>query len=202
MYRTYNNITGEYYIGVHTRKRLNDDYLGSGLRLIRSIGKYGRENFTKHVILKHACKEIVYAAEKAILKEHLQNPLCLNLAPGGTGGATRTGYTNSAEMRAKQSASMTGLKRSEAACHNISEARKKIPSNFTGRNHTTEAKKKMSDAKLGKQTGRSWNKGQQTPEAVRVKISTSLKGREFSAEHKANLSAACLGKKKRNRQAK
>jgi hypothetical protein len=48
IYKTTNLITKEYYIGKHSSQNIeNDNYLGSGLLLTRSIKKHGRENFKR-----------------------------------------------------------------------------------------------------------------------------------------------------------
>ena len=50
IYLTTNVINGKQYIGSHNGE-INDSYLGSGKLLIKSIKKYGKENF-KRIILE------------------------------------------------------------------------------------------------------------------------------------------------------
>ena len=45
IYKITNTKNGKYYIGMHSTDNLNDGYLGSGIRLRRSIRRNGIENF-------------------------------------------------------------------------------------------------------------------------------------------------------------
>lgn len=47
IYKTTNLLNGKIYIGKHTTTNKEDNYLGSGIKLINAIKKYGRENFKK-----------------------------------------------------------------------------------------------------------------------------------------------------------
>jgi group I intron endonuclease len=91
IYKTTNLIDGQFYVGKD--KHNNPQYLGSGLKLINAIKKYGRCNFHKE-ILEHCCNE-----EELCLKEveWIQKlnavELGYNLAEGGAGGNTRAGFT-------------------------------------------------------------------------------------------------------------
>ena len=87
IYRIDNLLNGQYYIGMHSTKNLDDGYFGSGLRLKRSIAKYGKENFRLTIL------EFCDSAEEMFLKEaqHIgdkfkTDPQCLNLMEGGKGG--------------------------------------------------------------------------------------------------------------------
>lgn len=89
-YKTTNLINGRYYLGMHSTNRLDDGYLGSGKRLYYELNKYGRDNF-KFEILEHfnSREELVQAEINLITEHDLENPNCLNLKQGGSGGFSK-----------------------------------------------------------------------------------------------------------------
>lgn len=85
-YKTVNIVDGKYYFGQHATKDINDAYLGSGIRLKAAVKKHGRFNFKREVVGIHATRAEMNAAEIALLTPAvLADPLCYNLAPGGSG---------------------------------------------------------------------------------------------------------------------
>lgn len=87
LYRTTWQPTGEFYCGMHKTERVDDGYLGSGLRLTRKLRKHGRNEFTREILSFHSSfDELKQAERELITEEMLQNPLCLNLVIGGLGG--------------------------------------------------------------------------------------------------------------------
>lgn len=78
---------GKYYIGLHSTNNLDDGYFGSGKRLWRSIKKYGKDAHTKEIIEFLPTREELKSREKEIVnQECISDPLCMNIALGGTGG--------------------------------------------------------------------------------------------------------------------
>lgn len=87
LYEITNNITQDFYIGVHKTKNMDDGYMGSGTRLKRSIDKYGLENFRKDVMAMFDDEVTMFEAERTVVNEQLlQDVHCLNLKVGGSGG--------------------------------------------------------------------------------------------------------------------
>ena len=87
IYRTTNLINRKYYIGMHSTDDLNDEYVGSGTYLKRSINKYGKENFNFEIIEFLLNREFLKNREKEIVNEELlKNEQCMNLKIGGEGG--------------------------------------------------------------------------------------------------------------------
>lgn len=85
-YRTRNIETGAYYIGQHATLKMDDGYLGSGIMIKSAIKKHGRQNFEREVLGVYATREEMNAAEIALITPAvLADPLCYNLAPGGSG---------------------------------------------------------------------------------------------------------------------
>ena len=124
LYQIVNKVTGEFYTGVHKGHQQNG-YWGSGIRIKRSIKKYGKENFEYRIWVWGDVKDI-YEVEKLIVSEHEinNNPLCLNLKVGGYGGTTLS-----------KSAKQQFLGENN---------------HFFGKTHSEETKEKLRNANLGR----------------------------------------------------
>lgn len=86
IYKTTNKINGKIYIG---QDRFNNPkYLGSGLKLKRSIKKYGIENFDKSILEVCESKEILDEREKFWIAKYdsTNDAVGYNIANGGQGG--------------------------------------------------------------------------------------------------------------------
>lgn len=101
VYKTTNLINQKYYIGCHCTYKLDDGYLGSGLRIRRSVAKYGEANFKLEILEFFESREKALAREKELVTEELLNdPMCMNIQPGGRGGwASRFGQKGNAKMK-------------------------------------------------------------------------------------------------------
>jgi hypothetical protein len=105
LYKTTCTVTNRFYIGVHTFTGINDRYLGSGQILRASIRKYGK---SAHVI---EIQQNFPSFEAALLEEARivtwdfikNNPLCMNLAPGGCGGDKISKHPRKTEILAAKS---------------------------------------------------------------------------------------------------
>ena len=88
IYKTTNQITGEYYIGLNTTSKPN--YLGSGVQIKKQIKKYGKENFIKEILClvtsTSTDENILRKIEHAYICNHIQNKKCLNISIGYTKG--------------------------------------------------------------------------------------------------------------------
>lgn len=88
IYKTTCNVTGRYYIGMHSTDNLDDGYLGSGRRLRYSINKYGIENHIREILEFCSSREELKSREEEIVNlSEIQKDNCLNLMEGGSGGA-------------------------------------------------------------------------------------------------------------------
>ena len=127
IYRITNLVNGKTYIGQHKYRKLNDSYMGSGIRIKRAIKKYGIKNFKKEILYSNIqYKETVDDMERfAIAKERAIGKAEYNIADGGAGGGCK------------------GIKFSEAHKKKISEAHK-------GRKFSEEIRKKLSEVHKGK----------------------------------------------------
>lgn len=86
LYKTTCLVTGKYYIGRHETEDANDDYIGSGRQLQRSIQKHGRSQHVCEIIKHVANHQALVELEAAVVNEQLLlDPLCMNLTLGGGG---------------------------------------------------------------------------------------------------------------------
>lgn len=181
IYRITNKINGKTYIGKHKYKKLNDDYMGSGVHLRRAQKKYGMENFEKKVLVFNISKlEHVNLLEKTFIaaeREKVGRENCYNKSDGGDGGALRKGKTPwnkgkqmSDEMKKKLSESTKGKRLSEETKQKMSEAKKGHPGYWLGKHHTEEQKKKISEA---------WEYDKHFTEETKRKISEAKKGKRW-----------------------
>lgn len=167
VYKTVNNITGEYYIGVHSTNDLNDSYLGSGVRIRGSVRKHSKENFTRNILSIHETRAAALDNETRLVnKETLQDPLCLNLMEGGISSSVDP----SLSTREKISKARKGWTPSDETRLRMSRAKQGKPSLRRG----------MTQIKIGK------------PQSVetRNKIAQALRGKVVSEETRLRLSVA------------
>jgi hypothetical protein len=86
IYKTTCLTTGKWYIGMHSSNYEDDRYMGSGKILTSSIRKHGRENHRRETLITARSRDELRDLERAMVTEELlQNPMCMNLAPGGSG---------------------------------------------------------------------------------------------------------------------
>ena len=86
-YKTTNKINGNVYYGKHETYDVDDGYLGSGIRLSRSIKKHGKENFRREILSFYDSKEKMNRAEEALVTEDvIKSGNTYNIALGGQGG--------------------------------------------------------------------------------------------------------------------
>lgn len=86
LYKVTNVENGKYYIGVHSTDNLEDGYLGSGNRIIKSIQYYGRKSHKREILEFFETREDAYNKESEVVNENLlEDPKCLNLSLGGIG---------------------------------------------------------------------------------------------------------------------
>ena len=115
VYITTNNINGKKYIGQKKYDKKNNwvDYLGSGVVLNQAIEKYGKENFSKHIIENCETKEKLNDREIYWISYYdaINNKNFYNIASGGDGGNTISGYTDEQKesLSNKLSASRKGV---------------------------------------------------------------------------------------------
>jgi hypothetical protein len=167
LYKTTCLTTGRYYVGMHSTCNLEDGYMGSGLRLRRSIRKYGIDNHKKEILEFFESRELLIEAEKqAITPEMVTDNNCMNLMGGGKGGfisgeqqrhrsicaykafSEKMKNDNVFNIKYKESHSK-GLKKS----YDEGVREKKYFYDWNGKTHSEETKLKISEVKKGKYNG-------------------------------------------------
>jgi hypothetical protein len=211
VYKTINLINQKYYIGKHSSDDPSDDYLGSGIALLRAIKKHGIENFKKEILHLYDNEAEAYDKERVILEEldGLKDPLCYNLCYGGVG--FWKGSTHSVEAREKISQGNKGKIRTDEAKQRYSASKKGIPKSDAhkqrlsdvnmGKKTSDETKAKISAANTGqkrstefcenqskRQEGNTvWPKGKLRSEETKQKMSAAQKGRIVTEETREKL---------------
>lgn len=150
LYKTTNLLNGKFYVGMHSTYDMDDGYLGSGLKLRRSIRKYGIENFKIEYLEFFENRELLALREKNLVNESLlKDPLCMNLKLGGNGGFTK-------ENSLKGTLAMSKIiwndpayrerhkQRKSKLMKELNSAGKIKYDTFTGKSHSEETKKLMS----------------------------------------------------------
>lgn len=181
IYITTNLINGKRYIGKHKTTNIDDGYLGSGTLIKQAIKKYGKENFSKEIIMYCASENEMNLREEEIINESIINdPLYYNLIVGGLGGAA-VGHVCSDETKQKISQSQIGKYVSPETRQKQSEWQKgkkltqesiqKRTSKILGQKRSEETKQKMSAWQKGRP-------GRKKTEEEKLKISLSMKLRK------------------------
>lgn len=107
IYKITNKINGKFYIGKHITENLNDDYMGSGKLIKKSIEKYGKENFEKEIIKIYNNEHDMNIAESLLID--LTDNQTYNLQPGGKGSWSYVNHNklnNNEESKNKKSDTM------------------------------------------------------------------------------------------------
>lgn len=157
IYKITNIVNGKTYIGQHKYKKLDDDYMGSGMLIQRALKKYGIESFKKDILVFGIVKkDFIDLLEREYIKFYRSIGRAeYNIADGGEGWS---GGHHSEETKKKLSEAQKGRHRffSEEAKRKMSEAKKGITpwnkgkTGYNRKPHSDETKKKIADANKGK----------------------------------------------------
>lgn len=171
IYEIKNKLNGMIYVGKHVTNDINDSYMGSGLKIRRAIEKYGIENFEKTILFECSSEEEMNKKEAEIVNENfIARDDVYNVMLGGDGGwntvnknPNNTGSKHFFKNKTKAEISEIGRRGGMATSMRIKnmsaeerqhlhEERSRIAkmgwsTQFLGKHHTIESKKKMSDTK-------------------------------------------------------
>jgi group I intron endonuclease len=149
IYKTTNRITGKFYIGMHSTDDLLDGYLGSGVIVLRSIGKYGEENHSREILaIANSRDELKLLEADLVNAELLSDPNCMNIAFGGHGATL--GIEVKEETRIRMSTAKTGVKNPNFGKAWTDERKARSSLANKGQKRSSEARTKMSEAAIGR----------------------------------------------------
>jgi len=161
IYKTTCNVTGRYYVGMHSAYNLEDGYMGSGKRLRYSIRKYGKDNHTKEILeFLPTREELVLREIEIVTKELISEDLCMNLREGGTGGfSSEQQKLNAIKSNEKQKLLRQDPEWVEKKSESLSKAIKKayedgkidrnVNYDWNGKTHSEETKQLISEIRKG-----------------------------------------------------
>lgn len=161
IYKTTCNVTGKWYVGMHSTTKLEDGYMGSGKILRYSIRKHGIENHTKEILEFLPTREDLVLREiEIITKELISDGKCMNLKEGGSGGwfndeiqlkcsiaggkASSSKYWTDEDYKLSK---LNGLKKALAKLVELGSDC--INNRFKDKNHSEETKQLMSEQRKG-----------------------------------------------------
>ena len=146
VYKTTCLITGNYYFGKHTTVNPDDDYLGSGIRLLNSVEKYGPENHKKEIIKICESEDEAFHFEKLYISAN-KGDECMNISDGGDGGFGHLTH----DIRRLQGVAKSFEEGRSKGWQLTAEQRKELFSGekngFHGKTHTKEARNKIGELK-------------------------------------------------------
>jgi len=186
VYTTKNPLNGNFYIGKHSTKNINDGYLGSGIYVKRCLKK--GIPLTRTILVKCDSDKEAYMFEKNFVKLNFDNPKCMNFSNQGHG------FSSGEHNVMKQ----PNMKIKIMGKNNPNYGKK--PYNFQ-KETPQEVREKISKA----------NKGKVRTDKAKETISNSLKnfykennhhmiGKTLSEETKEKLRLKNLGRKLSNKQ--
>lgn len=192
VYLTTNLINGKQYVGSHYGN-ITDNYLGSGIILIESISKYGKNNFKREILeITKSRKEAFDLEEYYIRKYNTLKPNGYNISP--TGGMNEWGGKHSNETKKKLSEKRIGKdpwnKGKQGLQQHSDETKKKLSKLNSGKNNkmygktgnkcpsfglkrNEETKKKLSKSKIGKNNPNAKRYFIQTPDNKEIIVNSA-----------------------------
>ncbi len=174
VYKITNLLNGEYYHGKTSLAKWRAGYMGSGVLIPQMLAKYGRDNFAREIISRHADEKEAYEAEKAITRH--EDPQSYNLAQGGRGvlsGSANPCYGKpiSDTAKAKLSVALSGDKNPFYGKKHPPHIMERITEANTGRRFSPEV-----NAKKGRRGEDHPCFGKRHSESARQEMSVKRKG--------------------------
>ena len=187
IYITTNNINNKKYIGQHSTDNINDGYLGSGKHLLEAIKKYGKENFSRKILIFAKDKDELNKLEWFYINRvnATINREYYNISEGGGGNyfwglekhereKLRKIWSEQKKGELNPMYGLYGEDNPNFGRKHTEESRKKISENHAdingennpmyGKHHTEETKNKISENRIKSGIA----KGKNNPKAIKV----------------------------------
>ena len=153
VYITTNLINGKRYIGQKSfNKKDWPTYLGSGNVFRKALNKYGKENFSREIVLICETEDELNQAEYdlSVFFDVVESSNWYNLVLGGGGSR---GWHPSEETRKRMSEAAKGKIISQETRQKMSDALRGEKNHWYGKHHTEENKKHQSEVMKGRYIG-------------------------------------------------
>lgn len=157
---------------MHSTFNLDDNYLGSGKYLWRSIKKYGKENHKKEIL--EFCKnriELKQREKEIVNIDMINDKMCMNLMEGGNGGYNKNAFKGNPsyygklgreyQIKLENDNPILATQRNKNISNGLKSAYKsgsifgwRKNNNWTGKKHSKQTIKKMKDSARGKHLGK------------------------------------------------
>ena len=219
VYKTTCKITNKFYIGIHSTSDLEDGYMGSGVRISRSLKKYGKQNHVCEILEYLDNRKNLMEREKSLITEEiLKDPYCMNIIKGGVSLGLNYSKEHTLETKQQISLKMKGKSYEEIHGDEKAEGERKKRSEGVKRAHsklneeerierysksilhlktpTEETRKKMSESQTGKKKSMETrnkiskgNKNKFVSDETRFKMSLSQRNMSEETKNKMSMSA-------------
>lgn len=165
------SFSGYYYLGKHKTNNINDEYAGSGKKLLDYYKKYGKINgvtYIKSILKYYKNEDELHNAERNLIGDlYKRDKYCLNLCEGGLG---HRGYKCSEETKKKLS-ELSKNRKGNPKYKLSEETKKKISEAHKGKKLSLEHKLKCSKSLKGHNSnkGQHWKKDPETGKRIYYK---------------------------------
>lgn len=157
LYKSTNQLNGNYYVGIHSTNKVEDSYIGSGTRFRNEVRKHGKANFTREILEFFNTRDEALLAEFETVSKILQDPKCLNLCEGGrAGGLDEEARKKSKEKRdwLRENDPTWNIEVSIKVKEGLQKYYQNRPGTFSGKSHKPETIEKMKIIAQGKGKGK------------------------------------------------
>jgi hypothetical protein len=167
---------------MHSTNIVEDNYLGSGKLLKRSINKYGLNNHSREILEFSEDREQLALREREIVNEILiKEDKCLNLKVGGEGGFCKE---MNIDFKSRNRKCTTKLIEKLQSCPIL---QKKFKDNVKVNINSESSQTKARQTKLSKYNKigwiNSWPDGTKHTDEAKQKISESMKGKMVGSKN-------------------